>query len=220
MKICSKCNTKKPYSEFYKKIRYPDGYDYTCKHCQRAQDSTRNSKRNITNKVGGRKFKKEYVELKKGRYLHKNGLITDEEFNQIKTSYGLAVKKDKRRIASIIEKRRVKEDPSFRAMKNVRNRVRNFLFGKSPYSKSLGCSYEEFRRFIENQFEEGMSWDNYGEWELDHVVPLALAYLQGTESFKYASSYLNIKPLWKSDHKEKTKSDMRKVKDFKSKSKL
>ena len=41
----------------------------------------------------------------------------------------------------------------------------------------LGCTMIDFIKHIEKQFEEGMSWDNYGRvenvrcWHLDHKVP-------------------------------------------------
>lgn len=37
----------------------------------------------------------------------------------------------------------------------------------------LGCSIEEYKVYLEDQFKEGMSWDNYGDlWHIDHKVPL------------------------------------------------
>lgn len=33
--------------------------------------------------------------------------------------------------------------------------------------------HEEFKNHIENLFLEGMSWDNHGEWHIDHIIPVS-----------------------------------------------
>lgn len=35
----------------------------------------------------------------------------------------------------------------------------------------IDCSIEFLKEFIASKFTEGMSWDNYGEWHLDHIRP-------------------------------------------------
>jgi len=64
----------------------------------------------------------------------------------------------------------------------------------------LGCSIGTFRLFIENQFEPGMTWDNYGEWHLDHVQPLASFDLTDRSQFITACNWLNYQPLWAVDN--------------------
>ena len=46
---------------------------------------------------------------------------------------------------------------------------------KSRTFEILGISYEEFSLYMERQFVDGMSWDNHGEWHIDHIIPLASA---------------------------------------------
>ena len=36
----------------------------------------------------------------------------------------------------------------------------------------LGCNIETFKKHVEQQFTEDMSWENYGEWNIDHKIPL------------------------------------------------
>jgi hypothetical protein len=64
----------------------------------------------------------------------------------------------------------------------------------------LGCSKEEFVIHIQNQFTKGMSWSNYGEWHIDHI--LALAWFDGNneEHMKQAWHYTNMRPLWAMDN--------------------
>jgi hypothetical protein len=48
-----------------------------------------------------------------------------------------------------------------------------------------------------------MAWDNYGEWHLDHVIPLAHFDLTSPAQVKAACNYRNLQPLWASDNLSK-----------------
>jgi 5-methylcytosine-specific restriction endonuclease McrA len=40
--------------------------------------------------------------------------------------------------------------------------------------KYLGCTFNEYSEYLENQFDGDMSWENYGGyWEIDHIIPLS-----------------------------------------------
>ena len=97
-------------------------------------------------------------------------------------------------------KRRKKIDPAFKAAKAARNRIYNFMVGKPKFNSSLGCSFSEFKIYIESQFKPGMNWENYGhgngKWVLDHKFPLAEAVKRGPEFFAKACKYTNLQPLW------------------------
>jgi IS30 family transposase len=59
------------------------------------------------------------------------------------------------------------------------------------------------RIHIEKQFKEGMSWDNYGEWEIDHIVPLK--YQNPTlEQLVERFHYTNLQPLWATENRSKS----------------
>lgn len=69
--------------------------------------------------------------------------------------------------------------------------------------KDLGCSIEELLTHLESQFTTGMSWENYGEWELDHIKPLSLFDLTDSVQFKEAANFKNLQPLWRVDNQKK-----------------
>lgn len=101
------------------------------------------------------------------------------------------------------KKERMKTDGALRAIVNARRRTRGFLKNKAKFSKKLGCSFEEFKVHIESQFQPGMTWDNYGEWHIDHKYPLSIAYKEGAEAFEKACNYKNLQPLWGKENIQK-----------------
>ena len=71
--------------------------------------------------------------------------------------------------------------------------------------KLLGCSFSELVSYLERQFKEGMSWDNYGRqgWHMDHIVPCAAFDLTDPDQQKKCFHYTNLQPLWAKDNLEK-----------------
>lgn len=76
--------------------------------------------------------------------------------------------------------------------------------------KDLGCTLEKLKQYIENQFSDNMTWDNWGiVWQLDHRRPLMDFDLTDIEQFQQACHYTNLQPLTIEDHKIKTISEIR-----------
>jgi hypothetical protein len=75
-------------------------------------------------------------------------------------------------------KNRKMSDPLYRLQCNIRTLIgmsikNNGYTKKSSTYEILGCSYEEFKEYIEQQFVDGMSWENRSEWHLDHKIPVS-----------------------------------------------
>jgi hypothetical protein len=70
---------------------------------------------------------------------------------------------------------------------------------KNKSIEYLGCPIEEFKKHIEKQFTEGMTWDNHGEWHIDHIVPLKYEN-PSIEEVMERLHYTNTQPLWASDN--------------------
>ncbi len=67
--------------------------------------------------------------------------------------------------------------------------------------KILGCSFEEFKLYIEALFTDGMSWQNRESWHIDHILPLASA--TTVEDVLKLNHYRNLRPLWAIDNLRK-----------------
>ncbi len=62
----------------------------------------------------------------------------------------------------------------------------------------LGASYQIIKEHIEKQFKDNMTWGNYGEWHIDHKMPLALA--KDTQELVVFCHYSNLQPLWSTEN--------------------
>ena len=103
-------------------------------------------------------------------------------------------------------KNRLKTDDLFRLSVNYRTRTcvafkSKGLRKKSKTREMLGCTFEEMQQHLINQFTEGMTIENYGEWHIDHIIPLSLANTK--EELIKLTHYTNLQPLWASDNMSK-----------------
>lgn len=74
---------------------------------------------------------------------------------------------------------------------NLRSRVRSALKENTkskPTMDLIGCSIPFLKEHLENQFQEGMTWDNYGDWHIDHRKPCCSFDLSIEETKKSAST--------------------------------
>lgn len=72
--------------------------------------------------------------------------------------------------------------------------------------KDLGCSIEDFKKYLQSKFQDGMTWENYGEWHIDHIKPLSLFNLTDKQQFLQACNYINLQPLWAEENLRKSNS--------------
>lgn len=74
----------------------------------------------------------------------------------------------------------------------------------STYMSFIGCTPEILKNHISDQFVENMSFENYGEWVIDHIIPISSFNLEDINEAKKCFNYLNLQPLWKKDNLEKS----------------
>jgi hypothetical protein len=192
-KICKNCQRLKSVTAFVRHKQSPDGYHYRCNTC-------------ISNK--------NYVVDDNYEVI----TYTSEDIIKIKQQQKqLSIEKSKekynknidfhRNIRRIKINGRLKQDPLFKLRHNLKNLIRNSIKGQgyNKYTKTakiLGCSYLEFKIHIEQQFAEGMSWQNYGKWEYDHVTPVSWGITE--EEIIVLNHYTNFQPLWKEANRSKS----------------
>jgi hypothetical protein len=102
---------------------------------------------------------------------------------------------------------RWKNDLVFRLAGLIRNRFLCALKGRKKASsvlKLVGCSLEDLKLHLERQFQAGMTWENRGEWHIDHIKPCAKFDLSDPEQQHICFHYTNLQPLWAADNIRKS----------------
>lgn len=103
--------------------------------------------------------------------------------------------------------KRLETDPLFKFQVRCRQST-IYAFKRNGYTKTsnthklLGCSWETLRDRFEQMFEDGMNWDNHGEWHIDHIVPISTA--RTKEDVVKLCHYTNLQPLWAADNLAKS----------------
>lgn len=108
--------------------------------------------------------------------------------------------------AGIYLKRRKQEDRCFNLLSRLRSQVRYHMKAGKKEQRTiqyLGCTIERFRKWIEGQFSDGMSWDNIDLWHLDHIRPCASFDLRNPRHFDECFHFTNYQPLWAKDNHKK-----------------
>lgn len=130
-----------------------------------------------------------------------------EENREKKIEYACQYSRDN--IGRILQGRseRMKRDPVYAARERVRCLIKECIKKsgskkKSRTSEILGCSTVFFKEHIERQFLKGMSWDNMGEWHIDHIIPISSAATE--EEVIELNHYTNLRPLWAADNIRKS----------------
>ena len=73
--------------------------------------------------------------------------------------------------------------------------------GQTKYNNTfnlLPYTFDELKQHLENLFTDGMRWDNYGEWHVDHAIPQSkFSYTSiDSDEFRQCWSLGNLKPMW------------------------
>lgn len=173
MKICNKCLENKPLTEFSGSVSQKDGHISSCKVCMRAYSLRRRIKHGQVPRI-------------------KNSKLQNNE--------------TKKRCDREYRKNRMMNDPIFKIKCNTRSLLYNSFTRacSGRYKKSintetmLSCSMDYFVKYIENKFTEGMTFENYGAWHLDHIKPIANC--NSLEDIIEYNHYTNFQPLWAKDN--------------------
>ena len=98
-------------------------------------------------------------------------------------------------------KQKRKNDPEFRLRTNIRGAFYRFLNGNkekstSEYLKDCGYTRKELMKHLEEQFDQNMTWDNYGSyWHVDHIIPQSAFDYKNDQHIKWCWSLENLRPL-------------------------
>lgn len=106
------------------------------------------------------------------------------------------------------ERNKRHNDPKYRFRCNIRNLVRLYTKGKGykgdkTVYEILGCDFDSFLEYIQALFKDGMTLENYGEWNIDHITPISSA--KTDDDLEKLNHYTNLQPMWASENYKKGK---------------
>lgn len=119
-----------------------------------------------------------------------------------KASADWAKKNPERRTA---QRRTFQSKHTYRVMHAISTRIYLLLKGKksAKTQELIGYTAQELIAHLERQFSNGMSWDNYGEWHVDHIRPLSSFKDSTSETIRQAWALTNLRPLWAEENLKK-----------------
>lgn len=202
-RVCIRCGIEKDITEYGKNSSKKDGLMVYCRQCI-AWFGALYRKRNPEKiKEGQRKWQRENAEYVKTKRREK----ADENAEHIAKVAKAWRDANPDKLAEYSRLRRLK--PKRRIENAVRSGiVRGIRVGEKSGRKTfalLGYSVAELMAHLEKQFQPGMTWDNYGDWHIDHIVPLSLFNYETLDDidFKRAWALSNLQPLWALDNLKK-----------------
>lgn len=180
---CTICGIKT--DDYYKSLNCTKTFQ--CRSCFKEKRRTKYWEDPVKEKNTTLKWKKEN-KTKQYRYVAKWYKNNRRAAQQTQTRY---------------MKKRRHNDPIYKLSNNIRGRLRRFLKQKNIIKKYkltqyLGCNLGELKVHLEKQFKDGMTWDTYGKWHIDHIIPLVSAKTE--EEMYNLCHYTNLQPLWASEN--------------------
>jgi glutamate synthase domain-containing protein 2 len=197
MKICNDCGVEKELKDFYKAKSNTRGYENSCKKCRQERRKKKKKEWLNKNKNKVKKYKKIYYEnhkveiCKKSRNYRNNNLEKCQEKEKEKRqteSYKLHRK-------FYMKKHKEENKHVYAWRSTLRNTITRMNTIKSDKTiNMLGYSANELKYHIEKLFTPEMTWENYGEWHIDHIKSVST--FDKDTPVNVVCALDNLQPLW------------------------
>lgn len=221
MKRCTCCRSEFPASNdhFHRNRSKKDGFSDRCKECakhhakkwalenpaKKAATDKDYAKRN-QEKIS--RYQAEYRSNNADEAKAYNKQYREKNHSKLKEKrreYNSKPEVKKRRRDRQRERRR--SDRRYALICNMRSAISECVSGRKKGAfRNVDWGADDLLTHIERQFQPGMSWDNYGEWHIDHIVPLSSFNFcsDKDEGFKQCWSLSNLRPLWAEENCRKS----------------
>jgi hypothetical protein len=194
LKLCNYCRRGLPLTCFAADRSKLDGHSIKCRECQAAYHALYYAKN------------KDKICERTSRYRRANPDVqrkAKRKWEKKNKSAHLAARRDWHR-------RKFAEDVEYRLNFAIRGALRRTMGAAKRNrleisSTSLPYTAGMLKSRIEMNFKPGMSWNNYGEWHIDHRVPVARLIRRGVKSSAMINCLGNLVPLWAEENHRKGK---------------
>ena len=187
-KVCTKCGEEKALCDFYKRLDKPTPQ---CKECIKSNMRDKYKENPSKDIEYSRNYRK--ANPLKGREDVKKWREANPDKHKEAKAKWLAKNPNYEKERS---KRRRKETPHIFAWRDMlKDSLKRLGKKKEGHTIDLlGYSPLELKEHIESLFLDGMTWDNHGEWHIDHKIPVSMFDPETPSSVVNALS--NLQPLW------------------------
>lgn len=205
-KKCSKCGEVKAVDDFGSHKTGKNGRSPCCRECERKRlrlwteqnRERKNEKNTIYRKNNLKKCKdatKKWDKLNKEKKR-----LNSKKFRDNNPERSKEIQRKSQALRRANPKNRISSNISREMNKTLKN-------GKSGRHWEILVDYTlpQLISHLENQFCNGMTWENYGKWHIDHKIPLSAHNFttQNDIDFKKCWALSNLQPLWAKDNMSK-----------------
>jgi hypothetical protein len=173
---CRDCREPKDIREFYD---HPSitGKDTRCKECAKQYERERRKDPDVAATINDRdRVRRSSLKYRENKNAHRR----HRRQTDIGFTLSAAIRGALRRV--LLASKQGKDDQTFR------------MVGYTP---------EKLKQRLECQFHSGMSWENYGEWVIDHKKPIAAFIEQNVTDPRLINALCNLQPMWWDDNARK-----------------
>lgn len=193
------------------KIRFIEYSEKNREKIQSRRERTRDTRnaKNREYRAKNKEKRRKYIEENRDRIQKKQREYFLKHKDHLAHKAKLWRERNKEKLSKINSEkyRENMRNPDFRLKKVMRQNVRRVLLGdlKNESSEKInGYSTQELRMHIERMFLRGMNWDNYGDWHIDHIIPICWYIENGINDCSVVNALSNLRPMWAKDNIRKS----------------
>lgn len=219
---CKECINKrqKRYNDTHKEeIHYRDA-EYRKRNAEKLKEYSNSEYKKAYRKLYREQHKEKQAKIQKEWYIKNREKVLERQKQYYKTHTDVKRKYYQQNLEKIkiyskiyrvknieeIHKRDKERHNKNKLNNNFSNMIWHSLKNKKNeqhWEDLVPYNLQQLKEHLESQFDENMTWDNYGEyWEVDHIIPQGLFNITNytDREFQICWSLLNLRPLeWKAN---------------------
>jgi hypothetical protein len=225
-RVCRKCGIEQPIRNFrINKSKNGSFPRYACKGCENIRylelkklDPEKykeiSRKNHQKRREKERAWNREYREKNRAQILSRSRPKAKEKYKKNKVL--ISERNKEWRIKNLERAKLGARQRYARNKNNAQYKINRAISGLVRYSLKVhggnksrrkwetlvGYTTEDLVAHLEKQFTEGMSWDNYGKWHIDHIMPQSVFNFTDAShiDFKKCWALSNLRPLWEKEN--------------------
>ena len=202
-KHCWRCRRWLPLTYFHNNSASWDKLNKTCKICMAETQRERNKRNPEKKKALTQKWRNENRkrsnELARKYYYEKPEVMRERSSKWAKNN---------REKISFHRNIRRYEDSKLRLnhsmSQGIYAAIKNHKNGRH-WESLVGYTLIDLMKSLEKQFDSEMTWENYGQWTIDHKIPIAAFNFEKPEQIDFKRCWVlsNLQPMWKTENSSK-----------------